>query len=74
MPCLLRWVVLVFAWLVVLAVALKESDYTEEHQHTLLDRVISGVQVRPRVWKRLRDPLGSHSDLLVPSFVFIQPS
>ena len=33
-PCLLRWVVLVFAWLVVLVEALKESDYTEKHQHT----------------------------------------
>ena len=32
--CLLRWVVLVFAWLVVLVVALKESDYSEKHQHT----------------------------------------
>ena len=32
--CLLRWVVRVFAWLVVLVEALKESDYSEKHQHT----------------------------------------
>ena len=32
-------VVLVFAWLKVLVEALKESDYTEKHQHTLLDRL-----------------------------------
>ena len=61
MLCLLRWVVLVFAWLEVLVEALKESDYTEKHQHTLARQGISGVQVRPRVWKRLRDPLGSVS-------------
>ena len=29
---------------------------------------ISGVQVRPRIWKRLRDPLGSVLVFLVPSF------
>ena len=40
--CLLLWVVLVFAWLEVLVEALKESDYTEKHQHTLLDRVFRG--------------------------------
>ena len=37
--CLLRWEVLVFAWLLGLVEALKESDYTGRHQHTLLDRV-----------------------------------
>ena len=34
-----------------------------KHQQTLLDRVFQGVQVRPRIWKRLRDPLGSASGL-----------
>ena len=38
--CLLLWVVLVFAWLVGLVEALKESDYTGKHLHTLLDRVL----------------------------------
>ena len=59
---LLLWVVLVLAWLVGLVEALKESDYTEKHLHTLLDRVL-GVQVRPRVWKRLRGPQDSDSGL-----------
>ena len=45
--CLLRWVVLVFAWLEVLVEALKESDYTEKHQHTLLDRVFRGSRFVP---------------------------
>ena len=40
--CLLRWVVLVFAWLEVLVEAFKESDFSEKHQHTLLDRVFRG--------------------------------
>ena len=40
--CLLRWVVLVFTWVVVLVEALKESDSTGKHQHTLLDRVFRG--------------------------------
>ena len=31
-----------FAWLVVLVEALKESDYTGKHQHTLPDRVFRG--------------------------------
>ena len=42
--------------------ALKESNYTEKHLHTLA-RQGSGVQVRPRVGKRLRDPLCSDSGL-----------
>ena len=42
MLCLLHWVVLVFAWLEALVEALKESDYTGKHQHTLLDRVFRG--------------------------------
>ena len=50
-------------WLEVLVEASKESDYTEKHQHTLPDRVFRGVQVRPRVWKRFRDPQGSDSGL-----------
>ena len=37
--CLLRWVVRVFAWVVILVEVLKESDYTGKHQHTLLDKV-----------------------------------
>ena len=45
--CLLRWVVWVFAWIVVLVEALKESDYTEKHQHTLLDRVFLGSRFVP---------------------------
>ena len=51
MLCLLLWVVLVFAWLVGLLEALKESGQG------------SGVQFRSRVWKRLRDPLGSDPGL-----------
>ena len=47
MLCLLRWVVLGFAWLEVLVEALKESDYTEKHQHTLLDRVFRGFRFVP---------------------------
>ena len=46
-PCLLRWVVLVFGWLVVLVEALKESDYTEKHQHTWQDRVFLGSRFVP---------------------------
>ena len=42
--CLLHWVVRVFAWLVVLVEALKESGYTGKHQHTLLDRVFRGFR------------------------------
>ena len=45
--CLLRWVVLLFAWLEVLVVALKESGYTEKHQHTLLDREFRGSRFVP---------------------------
>ena len=59
--CLVRWVVRVFAWVVILVEVLKESDYTGKHQHTLLDKVFREVQVRPRIWKRLRDPLVSDS-------------
>ena len=60
--CLLLWVVLVFAGLVVLVEALKESElYRKTPAH--LARQGSGVQLRPRVWKRLRDPLGSGSGL-----------
>ena len=40
MLCLLLWVMLVLAWLVGLVEALKESDYTGKHLHTLLDRVL----------------------------------
>ena len=45
--CLLRWVVRVFAWLEVLVEALKESDFSEKHQHTLLDRVFRGSRFVP---------------------------
>ena len=45
--CLLRWVVLVFTWVVVLVEALKESDYTGKQQHTLLDRVFWGSRFVP---------------------------
>ena len=45
---------LVFAWLEVLVEALKESDYTEKTPAHPARQGISGVQVRPRVWKRLR--------------------
>ena len=38
--CLLLWMVLVFAWLMVLVEASKESDHTGKHLHTLLDRVL----------------------------------
>ena len=47
MLCPLRWVVLVFTWVVVLEEALKESDYTGKHQHTLLDRVFRGFGFVP---------------------------
>ena len=53
--CLLRWVVLVFAWLVVLVGASKESDYTEKHQHTLLDRVF--------LWSRFVPGFGRDSGI-----------
>ena len=57
--CLLRWEVLVFAWLEVLVEALKESDYTENTPAHLARQGILGVQFRPKVWKRLRSSLGS---------------
>ena len=46
-PRLLHWVVRVYAWLVVLVEALKESGYTGKHQHTLLDRVFRGSKFVP---------------------------
>ena len=52
-----------FAWLVVLVVALKESDYSEKTPAHLARQGVSVVQVRSRVWKRLRDPLGLDSGL-----------
>ena len=45
--CLLRWVLRVLAWMVILVEALKESDYTEKHLHTLLDRVFLGSRFVP---------------------------
>ena len=52
-PCLLRWVVRVFAWLVVLVEALKESGYRGKHQHTLLDRVFRGSKFVPGLGRDL---------------------
>ena len=65
--CLLRWVVLVFTWVVVLVEALKESDYTGKHQHTLLDRVFRGSSLVPE--------FGRGSGFLwVQILVFLVPS
>ena len=66
--CLLRWVVLVFTWVVVLVEALKESDYTEKHQHTLLDRVFQGSSLVPEFGKGLGFLWVQILVFLVPSF------
>ena len=50
--------------------ALKESDYTEKTPAHLARQSFSGVQVRPRVWKRLRDP--HFSDSSFPGAKFLR--
>ena len=66
--CLLRWVVRVFAWIVILVEVLKESDYTEKHQHTLLDRVFRVSRFVPGFGRDLGVLRILLLDFLVPSF------
>ena len=49
---------------------LKESDYTKKHQAHLAKQGVSGVPVRPRVWKRLR--CSQDSDASFPGAKFLR--
>ena len=63
MLCLLRWVVRVFCLDSGSGGGVKRVRLFRKTPAHLARQGISGVQVRPRVWKRLRDPLGSASGL-----------
>ena len=73
MLCLLHWVLLVSAWLVVSGDGVKRVRLNRKTPAHLARQGFSGVPVRPRVWKRLRCSLDSDASLPGAKFLRVHP-